>query len=421
CVMYVVLFISLLSAHLQNVSLVVAALSVENIFCTFKIVRNYLFDADAINIVINNINKGATGMGEDTNITVSLGAYFNEIKETIMYDKSIPLQYTQSTVIENIKSFGETLEIENFKNFVKEEKDKMMLEKNNYDNLIQGTQEPAYTQLHCKLGKIPPREKSTNWKLFQYIPAHFNFQDSICLIFPEKTYIVVDTENEDIRIVSGMGQHCDSPIADLRNIPKFTSDITLTPKCINKFCYFQCVRQQENEEIITKQIEEMKQKQVHRNTETKNKLYTPSEILNENWTKEISNYHITRQLKDPEEYFKKVILEEISQPLLNDFIGDDWKRNYSSSTSPHFLYVVKSSHELTLLETVLLMTILVITPNCIIIDFFDRLSGIILDPLLNSLRLSVSFTRSLQGISFEVLRSETGMCEDQKTTMVGFV
>ncbi|CAI6377703.1 unnamed protein product [Macrosiphum euphorbiae] len=61
-------------------------------------------------------------------------------------------------------------------------------------------------------------------------------------------------------------QHCDPPITDLCYIPKFTSDITLTPKCvealfrnlplsqINKFCYFQCVKQQENEEVIIKQI-----------------------------------------------------------------------------------------------------------------------------------------------------------------------
>ena len=53
-------------------------------------------------------------------------------------------------------------------------------------------------------------------------------------------------------------------------------------------------------------------------------------------------------------------------------------------------------------------TVFVITPNCIIIDFFDRLSG----SLIDSSRLSVSFPRSLQVISFEVLRSETGMRGD---------
>ena len=136
------------------------------------------------------------------------------------------------------------------------------MEKTNYDNLIQGTQEIMFDlmiilskfinyerdssiHLHCKLGKIPPRiintqvlfkdliklssvlkkdgyelvikrdnlfsyynmpitecqfsntqiliklkipikESSTNWKLFQYVPAHFKFLDSICLIFFQK-------------------------------------------------------------------------------------------------------------------------------------------------------------------------------------------------------------------------------------------
>ncbi|CAI6375345.1 unnamed protein product [Macrosiphum euphorbiae] len=566
--------------------------------------------------------EGTTGTGEDTKITVSPGAFFNEIKETIMYDKSIPLIYTQDTVNDNIKNFGDTWEIEkycknknkrdnycsivlqsitllkninrnindndidtmeflksanafntkdrpkrgiqfigdfynfccnvatdkqiknfynneeklaeqaeklkdifvsdhkdlsqitsqlnnytmttgnriellknNFKNFVKEEKDNMMLEKINYNNLIQGTQEIMFniatslerfinyerdssTQLHCKLGKIPPRvintevlfydlnklskllmedgyelviklenifsyynlpivecqfskskiliklkipikEKSTNWKLFQYIPAHFKFQYSICLIFSEKTYVAVNTENDDHRIVSGMGlQHCDPPITDLCYIPKFTSDITLTPKCvealfrnlplsqINKFCYFQFVKQQENEEVIIKQIGvntfaitnpqptlmiRKSKKNVYTETQKLKINYTHpglikislpcnyellrngkvlipkmfpcelsnlnkftiqrilptswtnikslnigheaqkdqniyfsnlSEILNEDWTKEIPNYHITRQLKDPEEYFKKVILEKMPQPLINYFLGD---------------------------------------------------------------------------------------------------
>lgn len=566
--------------------------------------------------------EGAIETGEDTKIMVSPGAFFNEIKETIMYDKSIPLIYTQDTIKDDINNFGETWEIEkycktknkhdnycnivqqsitllkninknindndidameflkkanafdtkerskrgiqfigdfynfccnvatdkqiknfynneerladqaeklknifvsdhkdlsqitstlnnytmttgnrieslknNFKNFVKEEKDNMMLEKNNYNNLIQGTQEIMFniatslvrfinyerdssTQLHCKLGKIPPRvistevlfydlnklskilmedgyelviklenifsyynlpivecqfskskiliklkipikEKSTNWKLFQYIPAHFKFQGSICLIFSEKTYVAVNTENDDHRIVSGMGlQHCDPPITDLCYIPKFTSDITLTPKCveamfknlplsqINKFCYFQCVKQQENEEVIIKQIGvntfaitnpqptlviRKSRKNVYTETQRLKINYTLpglikislpcnyellrngkvlipkmfpcelsnlnkftihrilptswtnikslniaheaqrdqniyfsnlSEILNEDWTKEIPNYHITRQLKDPEEYFKKVILEKMPQPLINDFLGD---------------------------------------------------------------------------------------------------
>ena len=52
--------------------------------------------------------EGTTGTGEDTKITVSPGAFFNEIKETIMYDKSIPLIYTQDPVNDNIKNFGDT-------------------------------------------------------------------------------------------------------------------------------------------------------------------------------------------------------------------------------------------------------------------------------------------------------------------------
>lgn len=554
-------------------------------------------------------------IGEEAEITISPGGFFNEVKETIIYDKSIPLIYTQNILKDKIDNFGESMAIENycknknsnycsiinqslillknlnkninendidtmeflnnhnnkkrskrgiqligdfynfccnvatkkqikhfynneeqleeqaeklknifvsdhkdlskitsqlnnytittgnrlellknsFKNFVKEEKINDMLEKTNYDNLIQGTQEITFNiinilakfsnyeresniHLHCKLGKIPPRiistevlyqdlkklskvlkedgyelvinldnifsyynlpivecqfsssqiliklkipvkEQSTNWKLFQYIPAHFKFRDSICLIFSEKTYVAVNKINDEHRIVSDTGlQHCDPPATDLCYIPKFTSDITLTPKCvesmfknlplnqINKFCYFQCVKHQESEEIIIKQIgvntfaitnpqptlmvrklknesteiQDLKINYTHPGLikislpcdyellkndkiliprmypcelsninkfeiqrilptswtnirslniihgEQKYKTYFTnlSEILNENWTKEIPNFHITRQIEHPEEYFKKIVLEKMPNPLINGFLGD---------------------------------------------------------------------------------------------------
>lgn len=211
-------------------------------------------------------------------------------------------------------------------------------------------------------------------------------------------------------------QYCDPPVTDLCYIPKFTSDITLTSKCvesmfknlplnqINKFFYFQCIKHQESEEIIIKQIGVntfaitnpqptlMVRKLINENTgiqnlkinythpglikislpcdyellkndkilipkmypcelsninkfkiqrilptswtnirsfniiheEQKDKIYFKnlSEILNENWTKEIPNFHLTRQIKDPEEYLNKIVLEKMPNPLINDFLGD---------------------------------------------------------------------------------------------------
>jgi hypothetical protein len=43
---------------------------------------------------------------EDMAITVSPGAFFEEIQETIMYDKSIPLIYTQEIQITSIIAGG---------------------------------------------------------------------------------------------------------------------------------------------------------------------------------------------------------------------------------------------------------------------------------------------------------------------------
>ncbi|XP_050547921.1 uncharacterized protein LOC126909530 [Daktulosphaira vitifoliae] len=122
------------------------------------------------------------------------------------------------------------------------------------------------TQILLKI-KIPIKESNSMWKLFQYIPAHFKFHDSICLIFSEKTYIAVNEFNDEHRVVSGVGlQHCDPPVTDLCFIPKFSADVTLSPRCveaiyknlpleqINQVCYFQCIKHIENDYIIIKQI-----------------------------------------------------------------------------------------------------------------------------------------------------------------------
>jgi len=79
--------------------------------------------------------------------------------------------------------------------------------------------------------------------------------------------MAVNTINNEHRIISGIGlQHCDPPVTDLCYTPTFSSDITLTPRCveaifknlpleeINKYCYFQCVTQVNSEETIVKQI-----------------------------------------------------------------------------------------------------------------------------------------------------------------------
>ena len=79
--------------------------------------------------------------------------------------------------------------------------------------------------------------------------------------------MAVNTINNEHRVISGIGlQHCDPPVTDLCYTPRFSSDITLTPRCveaifknlpldeINKYCYFQCVTQTNNEETIIKQI-----------------------------------------------------------------------------------------------------------------------------------------------------------------------
>uniref|UniRef100_A0A2S2N8T4 Envelope fusion protein n=1 Tax=Schizaphis graminum TaxID=13262 RepID=A0A2S2N8T4_SCHGA len=122
------------------------------------------------------------------------------------------------------------------------------------------------TKILIKL-KIPIQERFAKWKLYQYIPIHFKFHDSVCLIHSEKTYIANNYINDEHRIISGIGlQHCDPPITELCYIPKFSSDITLSPKCveaifknlpldvINQYCYFQCIKQQGDDSTIIKQI-----------------------------------------------------------------------------------------------------------------------------------------------------------------------
>lgn len=272
------------------------------------------------------------------------------------------------------------------------------------------------TEILVKI-KIPIQEIKTNWELFQYIPAHFKFRNSTCIIYSEKTYVARNTINKEHRIISGMGlQHCDPPVTDLCYIPKFSSDISLTPKCvesiyknlpineINKYCYFQCVTQDGNDETIIKQIgvntfsitnpqptlfikngvgettdiqelnidyehpglikiklpcdhEVLENKKViipkmypceisntnkltiHRvlpiswtnlksliilHEEKKDKILFSNltEILNHDWKKDIPNFHINKQIKDPKEYFKETILENMPNKLISDFLGD---------------------------------------------------------------------------------------------------
>lgn len=271
----------------------------------------------------------------------------------------------------------------------------------------------AKTEILVKI-KIPIREVKTNWKLFQYIPAHFKSKNSTCIIFSEKTYVAVKTINNEHRIISGIGlQHCDPPVTDLCYIPKFSSDISLTPKCvesifknsplneINKYCYFQCVTQDENDETIIKQIgvhtfavtnpqptlfirngigdsteikeikidsehpglikiklpynyellenkkitipkmypcekskknvltvlplswTNIKSLQIIHEEQKDNIFFTNlTEILNKDWKKYIPYFHVNKQIKNPKEYFKEIILENESNKLINDFLGD---------------------------------------------------------------------------------------------------
>lgn len=56
----------------------------------------------------------------------------------------------------------------------------------------------------------------------------------------------------------------------------------------------------------------------------KDKLFFTNltEILNHDWKKDIPNFHINKQIKDPKEYFKEIILENIPNKLINDFLED---------------------------------------------------------------------------------------------------
>ncbi|CAI6353626.1 unnamed protein product [Macrosiphum euphorbiae] len=153
-----------------------------------------------------------------------------------------------------------------------------ILQKDGYELVIPTEDLSAYYSLpitECQFSKnqilikikIPIQEHMAKWKLYQYIPTHFKFEDAICIIFSEKTYIAINSNNNEHRIISGVGlQHCDPPVTDLCYIPKFSSDITLSPKCvesifknkpleiINEYCYFQCVKQHRDDTIIIKQI-----------------------------------------------------------------------------------------------------------------------------------------------------------------------
>lgn len=272
------------------------------------------------------------------------------------------------------------------------------------------------TQILIKL-KIPIREYKSDWKLFQYVPAHFKYKNATCIIHSEKTYMAVNTINNEHRIISGIGlQHCDPPLTDLCYTPRFPSDLTLTPRCvesifknlpleeINKYCYFQCVTQINNEETIIKQIgvntyaitnpqptlfirkevgNTTTSQQIYINyehpglikiklpcnhelfrneqilipkmypcelsnnnkltiqrvlpiswtnikslkiihEEQKEKIYFTNltEILNTDWTKDIPNFHINKQIKNYDQYFKDIILDGMPNRLIDDFLGD---------------------------------------------------------------------------------------------------
>jgi len=53
-------------------------------------------------------------IAEDLSITISSGAFFNEVKEVIAYDKSIPLIYTQKIITEEQNFSENLLEIEKY-------------------------------------------------------------------------------------------------------------------------------------------------------------------------------------------------------------------------------------------------------------------------------------------------------------------
>jgi len=36
----------------------------------------------------------------------------------------------------------------------------------------------------------------------------------------------------------------------------------------------------------------------------------------------VPNFHVTKQIQDPENFFKELILKKIPQPFIDDFIGD---------------------------------------------------------------------------------------------------
>ncbi|KAL4121619.1 hypothetical protein QTP88_014094 [Uroleucon formosanum] len=236
-------------------------------------------------------------------------------------------------------------------------------------------------------------------------------------LLPKKTYIAINSINDEHRIISGIGlQHYDPPITDLCYISKFSSDITFSPKCveailknknlniINQYCYFQCIKQYDDDSIIIKQIgintyvitnpqpiltikkvilnitetEELelnydppglikitfpcnyellrndvvlipkmyscetnnlntylvkrvlpvswtKIKSLNINHDTKKENIVFSnliEILNQNCIEEIPNFHVTKQIQDTEKYFNDIMLKKMSQPLINDFLGD---------------------------------------------------------------------------------------------------
>ncbi|KAF0722333.1 MULE domain-containing protein, partial [Aphis craccivora] len=69
-------------------------------------------------------------------------------------------------------------------------------------------------------------------------------------------------------------------------------------------------------------------KSLNINHENKNESISFSnltEILNQNWIDEIPNFHVTKQIRDPEKYFNDIMLKKMPQPLIDDFLGKSKK------------------------------------------------------------------------------------------------
>ena len=44
--------------------------------------------------------------------------------------------------------------------------------------------------------------------------------------------------------------------------------------------------------------------------------------MNKDWSKDISNVHINKKIKDYDKYFKEIILDKMPIKLIDEFLGD---------------------------------------------------------------------------------------------------